>query len=75
MFYVSVGLFFIRTSVLPTSIYREHNTAQRNQARAKQNIKYVRIKARQRKQADRLGESQHVDEHFYTTRCLPKTNK
>ena len=50
------------TAVVPQA---KHNTAQRaQQPCTKQQIKYVPIRARQRKQADRVGESQQVVEHF-----------
>ena len=42
----------------------QHSSAQHNQPCTKQQTKYVPIRARQRKQADRVGESQHVVEHF-----------
>ena len=54
--------------MLSSSIY--HSTAQRNQPCTKQRSTYTPIKVRQRKQADRVGESQHVVEHlFCNTLC------
>ena len=48
--------FFSRcTSTLSSSICRKHITARRNQLRTKQQSKYVTTRARQRKQADRVG--------------------
>ena len=47
----------------------KHSTAQCNQPCTKQQTKYVPIRARQRKQADRVGESQHVVEHFKQYYC------
>ena len=46
--------------MLPTSIYREHSTATRHQPCTKQQTKYVLTRARQPKQADRVGESYHI---------------
>ena len=49
------------------------NTAQIAQRRAvnphKQQSKYAPIRARQRKQADRYGSSQHIVEYLYCTLC------
>ena len=33
------------------------------------------IRVRQREQADRVGESQHVVKHLSAVRCVPETNK
>ena len=46
----------------PASTSAGHSTAQRNQPCTKQRSTYVPIRARQRKQADRVGKSQHVVE-------------
>ena len=45
-----------------SSIY--NSTAQRNQPCTKQRSAYVPIRVRQRKQADRVCKSQHVDEYL-----------
>ena len=50
-------------SMLPSSIYRR-STAQRNQPCTKQRSTHVPVRVRQRKQADRLGESKHIVEHL-----------
>ena len=60
LYFVYVHIF-ICTSMLSLRIYRKHSTAQRNQPCTKQQSKYAPIRARQRKQADRVGESQHVE--------------
>ena len=44
----------------------QHSTAQRNQPSTKQQTKYVPIRARQRKLADRAGENQNVAERVYS---------
>ena len=46
--------------MLSSSIYRNHSSVQRNQPCTKQQSKDVQTRTRQRKQADRAGESQHV---------------
>ena len=51
----------------------QHSTAQRNQPCTTQERKYVPIRAPRRKQADRIGENQHVVEHS-SLRCVLKTN-
>ena len=52
--------------MLSSSIY--HSTAQRNQPCTKQRSKYVPIRVRQPKQADKAGESQHAVEHLFAAR-------
>ena len=51
------------TAVVPQA---KHSTVQRDQHSTKQQIKYVPIRARHCKQADRFGDSQHVVELFYS---------
>ena len=58
-----------------SSIYHI-STAQRNQPCTKERSTYVPTRVRQRKQADRVGESQHVVERLSAARCVVlKTNK
>ena len=59
--------------MLSSSIYI--SIAQRNQPCTKQRTTYVPIRVRQRKQTDRLGESQHVVEHLSAACCVLKTNE
>ena len=47
----------------------QHNTSQLNPPCTKQQSKYAPIRARQRKQADRVGESQRLVEHLYSSPC------
>ena len=69
IYIVFVGLFLYvyraccsRASTASNGTAR-HGTAQHNQPCTKHQSKYVPIGARQRKQADKVGESQHVVEH------------
>ena len=57
-----------------SSIYHI-STAQRNQPCTKERSTYVPIRVRQRKQADRVGESQHVVEHLQLAVFSKPTNK
>ena len=78
IFYVFVGLFLICTSML-SSIYRKHSTAQRNQPCTKRHCQYVPIRARRRKQADRVGENREPacrrSSSTHTSGCVLKTKK
>ena len=77
------SFFFVRTQYVRaccrgsdiycgTASTAQPNTAQRNQpCKKQQQIKYAPIRARQRKQADRVGASQHAVEHL-TARCVLK---
>ena len=47
-----------------SNIYLKHAAAHHNQPVTKQENKYVMTRARQRRQADRVGEGQHVVEHL-----------
>ena len=49
-----------------------HSTAQRNHAGTKQQTKHVPIRARQHKQANRVGEGQHVVEHLCSSEAFSK---
>ena len=53
----------------------QHSTAQRIQPCTKQRRTYAPIRLRQRKQADRVGESQRVVEHLFAARCVTKSNE
>ena len=51
-----------------TASTAQHSTAERNQPVQKPQSKYVPIRARQRQQADRVGESQHMSSSICTAR-------
>ena len=53
--------------MLSLSIYRKHTRARRNQPCTNQQRNYVPTRARQRKQADRVGEREHVVEHLHSS--------
>ena len=55
LLFQNFALFSRCTSTLSSSICRKHSAARRNQPRTKQQSKYVTTRARQRKQADRVG--------------------
>ena len=61
------GLFFVRVRECcrpeSTASTAQHSTAQHRAIR----VRHVPIRARQGKQADRVGDSQHVVEHFYSS--------
>lgn len=74
--YVSWAMFLSRTSMLSSAIYRKHNntaqrrTSQRNRPCTKHKESTCRSRRDDtRKQANRVGESQNVDEHFYSSLC------
>lgn len=71
------GFLFCTYELLSSSTNRKSNTAQHSthQPCTKQENKYVPIRARQRQSADRVGESLHVVEHWYSLLCSKKKRR
>ena len=61
------NLIYVCTRMLSLSIYRKHTKARRNQPCTNQQRNYVPTRARQRKQADRVDEREHVVEHLHSS--------
>ena len=61
--------------MLSSRIYRKQAQRSTISPCAKYQSKYVPIRARQRKQADRAGETQHMSSSIDTARCALKTNE
>ena len=75
--FVLVCVFlYVGTTMMSSSIYvpRAHNITV-HQPCTRQQSKYMPIRARQCEPADRVGESQHLVEHSYSSPCFQKERR